>query len=49
MLHNRLHLDTETFAPGALLAFDFVITVGEALREAPTKLLAAHEAGPHMR
>jgi hypothetical protein len=48
--NNRLHLSQEALAVGGLFGLRLlVITVGEALRAALTKLLGAHEAAPHLR
>jgi hypothetical protein len=48
--HHLLHLAQKSLALGALLGCGLlVITVGEAMREALTELLAAHEPSPHLR
>jgi len=48
--HHLLHFCQKTLAPGALLGCGLLlITVGEALREAVTELLAAHEPSPRLR
>lgn len=48
--HNRLNLSQKALAPNALFGRGLLkITVGEALREAVTERLSAHEASPHLQ
>jgi hypothetical protein len=48
--HYLLHLAQKSLTPGALLGRGLlVITIGEAMREAVTDLLASHEPSPCLR